>query len=276
MSSLPRINSESPKVQLTSSSQVHTALREKVDPSVKEECAKIVAELNHLTAMYCTLVVCLGGSQDSDDLREELKRMRVQAIELARTNRLKLIPPLRNQLLCDEDVKELEKIYNMFSSCLEYFVIQLVKTLYVQREFPLHEDVKILINSGWSEPFSLCKKLTITVESLDNTQSDKKLEEEEEIKLLEKDIRDLQELLYNINNLIAVQPWEVEPETGNTEYSNSGNSSQSSSSSTLNERAGIRGGCRRKKCIILITISSMILIAVIITTIVLLHEKPFS
>ena len=56
---------------------------------------QFVTELNHLTAMYCTLVVCLGGSQDSDDLREELKRMRTQAIELARTNRLKLIPPLR-------------------------------------------------------------------------------------------------------------------------------------------------------------------------------------
>jgi len=43
-----------------------------------------------------------------------------------------------SKLLCTEDVKELERIYNMFSSCLEYFEIQLVKTLYVQREFPLH------------------------------------------------------------------------------------------------------------------------------------------
>ena len=33
-----------------------------------------------------------------------------------------------------------------------------------------------------------------------------------------RDIRDLQELSYNINNLIAVQPWEVEPDvdTANT------------------------------------------------------------
>lgn len=158
MSSLSRLNSDSPKVQLTSFSQVKTALSEKVDPVVKQECSKFVMELNHLTAMYCTLVVYLGGSQDSDDLREELKRMRIQAIDLARTNRLKLIPPLRNKLLCTEDVKELERIYNMFSSCLEYFEIQLVKTLYVQREFPLHEEVKILINTGWPEPYSLCKK----------------------------------------------------------------------------------------------------------------------
>lgn len=51
-----------------------------------------------------------------------------------------------SKLLCTEDVKELERIYNMFSSCLEYFEIQLVKTLYVQREFPLHEGNTVRYN----------------------------------------------------------------------------------------------------------------------------------
>ncbi|VDI56980.1 regulator of G-protein signaling 9-binding protein-like [Mytilus galloprovincialis] len=278
MSSLSRLNGDSPTVQLTSFSQVKTALSEKVDSTTKQECAKYVAELNHLTAVYCTHVVCLGGSQDSDDLREELKRMRIQAIELARTNRLKLVPTLRNKLLCPEDVKDLEKIYNMFSACLEYFEIQLLKTLFVQREFPLHSDVKILINTGWAEPFSICKKHTVTLESLDNTQCEKKLAETEEIKILEKDISDLQELLYNINNLIAVQPWEVDPDvgTGATECSNSDNSSDTSSTSSLNVQRGIRQGYKRKRCVIIITVSCILLISVVITTIVLLQESPFS
>jgi hypothetical protein len=41
MSSLSRLNSDSPKVQLTSFSQVKTALSEKVDPVVKQECFKV-------------------------------------------------------------------------------------------------------------------------------------------------------------------------------------------------------------------------------------------
>lgn len=46
--------------------------------------------------------------------------------------------------MCPEDVKDLEKIYNMFSACLEYFEIQLLKTLFVQREFPLHSGKPII------------------------------------------------------------------------------------------------------------------------------------
>lgn len=235
-----------------------------------------MTELNHLTAVYCTLVVCLGSTQDSDDLREELKSMRTQAIELARANRLKLIPSLRNKLLCPEDVKELEKIYNMFSSCLEYFEIQLVKTLYIQREFPLHTELPGLINTGWTEPFSLFKKQSVTVESLDNTQADRRDAETEEIKILEKDISDLQELLYNINNLIAVQPWEVEPEEGRADFNNSGNTSATSSSSSINAHGGIRQGYKRKRCMIIVFVSCLLLVVSIITTIVLLHEAPFS
>jgi hypothetical protein len=47
-------------------------------------------------------------------------------------------------------------------------------------------EVKILINTGWPEPYSLCKKHTITVESLDNTPNERKMAETEEIKILEK------------------------------------------------------------------------------------------
>lgn len=56
---------------------------------------QIVVELNQETAVYCTLVVYIGGTQDSEDLRQELKRIRLRGLELAQLNKLKLIPLLR-------------------------------------------------------------------------------------------------------------------------------------------------------------------------------------
>lgn len=56
---------------------------------------QLTCDLNHETAQYCNLAVALGGSQDTLDLRDELKHIRQRAFEIARQNKQKLIPALR-------------------------------------------------------------------------------------------------------------------------------------------------------------------------------------
>ncbi len=54
-----------------------------------------VRELNKETAKYCTLELGLGSSGDCHLLREELKKARHKAFDLARLCKAKLVPHLK-------------------------------------------------------------------------------------------------------------------------------------------------------------------------------------
>ena len=54
-----------------------------------------VRELNKETGKYCTLEVGLGSSGDCHLLREELKKARHKAFDLARLCKAKLVPHLK-------------------------------------------------------------------------------------------------------------------------------------------------------------------------------------
>jgi hypothetical protein len=55
---------------------------------------QLVTDLNREVSAHHSLALTLGGSGDNSQLREELKRARRRAQELAKQARLKLMPAL--------------------------------------------------------------------------------------------------------------------------------------------------------------------------------------
>ncbi|OWF47536.1 regulator of G-protein signaling 9-binding protein-like [Mizuhopecten yessoensis] len=256
--------SEIGQVQLRSFTNCRGLGPEKLDPGIIQECAKIVVELNQETAAYCTHAVYIGGTQDSEDLREELKRIRLRGLELAQLNRLKLVPLLSNATLGTDDAQELERLYKIFSACLELLEIQLIKTLALVQAFPLHNGTKVLINTGITEPFILCKHTKITVESLDGSTCSKTLMEQEEIRGLERDVNSLHELIYNINQSADINPWaDFEPPPNNNAAKTLNTSSSiSGSADTSATNNAVR--TQRCVCVVVLTFSAIAISAVVI------------
>lgn len=58
--------------------------------------------------------------------------------------------------VCEEDAKQLERLYNMFSSCLELLEVELFQTLRLQKMFPLQSG------NVFEHPqrFTVIKKIT--------------------------------------------------------------------------------------------------------------------
>lgn len=248
-------------VQLTSFSLVQDCRTEKIDNNLKQEITKLTGDLNHETAQYCNLAVALGGSQDTLDLRDELKHIRQRAFEIARQNKQKLIPALRKKNVCEEDAKQLERLYNMFSSCLELLEVELFQTLRLQKMFPLQSGVHFLINVGTSEPFLGCKsQINISEVSLQK--------ESEEINLLERDIADVHDLLFTINQKIAVQPWAAATynETFQQDEDCKSESSTSGSTASSIDITMVEPNNKRKRwlCVVIMTFVAVLLSAAII------------
>ncbi|XP_069138346.1 regulator of G-protein signaling 9-binding protein-like [Argopecten irradians] len=259
-------DSEISRVQLRSFTNCRNLGPEKLDPGIIQECAKIVVELNQETAVYCTLVVYIGGTQDSEELREELKRIRLRGLELAQLNKLKLVPLLNNASLSTDDAQELERLYKIFSACLDLLEIQLIKTLALVRAFPLHDGQTVLINTGITEPFLLCKHTKILVENLDTSNCSKTLLEQEEIRGLERDVNVLHDLIYNINQLADINPWaDFEPPPNkhtNTAKTITTSSSISDSADTSGTINAVR--TQRCVCVVVLTFSALAVSAVVI------------
>ncbi|XP_060075830.1 regulator of G-protein signaling 9-binding protein-like [Ylistrum balloti] len=252
------------RVQLRSFTNCRDLGPGKLDPGIIQECAKIVAELNQETAVYCTLNVYIGSTQDSEALRDELRRIRLRGLELAQLNKLKLVPLLNNTTLSPDDTQELERLYKIFSACLELLETQLIKSLALIKAFPLHNGTKVLINTGTSEPFLLCKHTKITVENLDTSTCSKTLLEQEEIRGLKRDVNALHELIYNITQSADINPWaDFEPPPSNkTAKTINASSSISGSADTAVTHNTVR--TQRCVCVIVLTFSAVTISAVVI------------
>ncbi|XP_061174254.1 regulator of G-protein signaling 9-binding protein-like [Saccostrea echinata] len=248
-------------VQLTSFSLVQDCRTEKIDNNLKLEITKLVSDLNHETAQYCTLAVALGGSQDTLDLRDELKHIRQRAFDIARQNKNKLIPALRKKNVCEDDAKQLERLYNMYSSSLELLEVELFQTLRLQKMFPLQSGVHFLINVGTSEPFLGCKsQINISEVSIQR--------ESEEISQLEKDLADVRDLLFTIYQKIAVQPWAADAynETSQQEEDCKSESSSNGSTASSIDITMVEPNSKKKRwlCVVIMTFVAVLLSAAII------------
>ncbi|XP_055510053.1 regulator of G-protein signaling 9-binding protein B-like [Leucoraja erinacea] len=102
-----------------------------------DECKALVGSLNKLTGCYRHLATGIGGSSDSPELRDELRKTRERTQDLAVAVRNKLTAVLRDKALAGEERAEMERLWVIFCSSLELFQVDMSKVLELGLGFPL-------------------------------------------------------------------------------------------------------------------------------------------
>ncbi|KAM9607638.1 regulator of G-protein signaling 9-binding protein [Trichechus inunguis] len=114
----------------------------------REECKTLLDALNKATACYHHLVLTIGGSADSQNLREELQNTRQKAQELAVAIRARLTAALRDHGLGAEERSEFERLWVAFSGCLDLLEVDMRRALALGTAFPLHASRLPLVRTG--------------------------------------------------------------------------------------------------------------------------------
>ncbi|XP_053771197.1 regulator of G-protein signaling 9-binding protein [Desmodus rotundus] len=114
----------------------------------REECKALLDALSKATACYHHLVLTVGGSADSQNLREELQRTRQKAQELAVATGAPLTTALRDKRLGAEERAEFQRLWVAFSGCLELLEADMRRALALGTAFPLHASRRPLVRTG--------------------------------------------------------------------------------------------------------------------------------
>lgn len=164
--------------------------------------------LNKVTACYRHLVVALGSTSDTQNLREELKRTRKKAQELAVANRTKLTSLLKDKTISKEDRSEYERLWVLFSSCMELLEVDMKRSLEIGQEFPLKVPTRHLIQTGMTGSTTSVAARAMSVQNM-------KYEVDSNVDTA--DLRDLQTEICQVSQMmeememkVQVAPWAVE------------------------------------------------------------------
>ncbi|XP_072278372.1 regulator of G-protein signaling 9-binding protein [Pyxicephalus adspersus] len=173
-----------------------------------EECKALLDALNKVTACYRHLVLTIGGTSDSQNLREELQKTRRKAQELAVANRNKLTSTLKDNSLSKEDKAEFERLWVIFSTCMDILETDMRRALELGQEFPLNIPKKHLIQTGMSGGTSGVAARAMSVQNM-------KYDAEHNIdvvdlKDLENEINQVGEMMYEMEMKVSVPQWTVE------------------------------------------------------------------
>ncbi|KAM6430330.1 regulator of G-protein signaling 9-binding protein [Liasis olivaceus] len=174
----------------------------------REECKALLDALGKVTACYRHLVLTVGGAADSQELREELKKTRQKAQALAGAARTRLTAALRDKALGAADRAEFERLWVIFSACLEILESDMRRALELGRAFPLHVPKKPLIQTGLSGGTAGVAARAMSVQNM-------KYEAEPDIDVvdladLEHEIHQVGEMLYEMEKKVNVPRWTVE------------------------------------------------------------------
>ncbi|XP_041048017.1 regulator of G-protein signaling 9-binding protein [Carcharodon carcharias] len=175
---------------------------------VKDECKTLLDALNKVSACYRHLVICVGGTSDSQNLREELKKTRQKAQVLASANKNKLTTILKDKTISKDDRAEFERLWVLFSTCMEILEIDMRRALDLGQEFPLNVPTKHLIQTGMIGRTSAVAARAISVQNM-------KYEEGNDIDTidlneLEQDISEVGEMIFEMEMKVNVLQWTVE------------------------------------------------------------------
>ncbi|XP_048828971.1 regulator of G-protein signaling 9-binding protein-like [Brienomyrus brachyistius] len=174
----------------------------------KDECKTLLDALNKVTACYRHLVITLGSSSDSQNLREELRRTRRKAQELAAANRCKLTALLKDRNISEEERSEYERLWVLFTSSMELLDADMRRSLDIGRDFPLMMPVRHLVQTGVSGSTSTVAARAMNVHNM-------KYEAESNIdtvdlKELQKEIIHVSQMIEEMEMKVQVAPWAVE------------------------------------------------------------------
>ncbi|XP_069816269.1 regulator of G-protein signaling 9-binding protein B-like [Dendropsophus ebraccatus] len=176
---------------------------------VRDECNAVVEALNKVVACYRHLAITVGGSSDSKHLRDELRRTRERAQELAVSNRNVLTAALRDKQLSKEDRRVLERLWVHFASCLELLHNDMCKVFDLGLAVPLSATHQPAIQTGVTGSTSAIASRALSVQNInysDSPTNKEKLEHSE----LENEILKVDQMITDMELKVNVLRWTVE------------------------------------------------------------------
>ncbi|XP_063044229.1 regulator of G-protein signaling 9-binding protein [Engraulis encrasicolus] len=174
----------------------------------KEECKTMLDALNKVTACYRHLVVALGSTSDSQNLREELKKTRKKAQELAVANRTKLTTLLKDKSISKDDRAEYERLWVLFSSSMELLEVDMKRSLEISQDFPLKVPTRHLIQTGMTGSTTTVAARAMSVQNM-KYDADANIDTAD-LKDLETEIVQVSQLREEMEMKVQVAPWAVE------------------------------------------------------------------
>ncbi|XP_050686619.1 regulator of G-protein signaling 9-binding protein-like [Eriocheir sinensis] len=173
----------------------------------KTECLKLIRELNRETSSYRHLAVGLGGSGDCEQLRDELKRSRRRAQDIARQAKNKLNPYL---LETDPVRPEVARLWRILFCCIRVLEQEMLRTLTLQHTFGLHLGPVGLINTGVHEYGGSHRPGPPPLDGHDLPLDDRQAIERAEVNQLHKELIDLRNLINVMESSLDLKAWAVD------------------------------------------------------------------
>uniref|UniRef100_A0A8C4PVV4 Regulator of G protein signaling 9 binding protein n=1 Tax=Eptatretus burgeri TaxID=7764 RepID=A0A8C4PVV4_EPTBU len=230
-----------------------------------EECRALVQALNKVTACFRQLVMSIGGSSDSLNLREELRRTRRRARELVGTIRGRLTSALRDGgALMRERRADFERLWVAFASCLEQLEADMRRALELARIFPLNMPRRALVQTGMSGGTSGLAARALSTHSLRHCDASEH-SEETDLLALQKDLIEVGETIAEMENKVNVPRWSIvaieEPGAELRSTAIGGGTS----AGMLNVDARRRRTCRLSRRLAALLFTMIILLAVVLS-----------
>ncbi|MPC13078.1 Regulator of G-protein signaling 9-binding protein [Portunus trituberculatus] len=164
----------------------------------------LIRELNRETSNYRHLAVGVGGSGDCEQLRDELKRSRRRAQDLARQAKNKLNPYL---LETDPVRPEVARLWRILFCCIRVLEQEMLRTLTLQHTFGLHLGPVGLINTGVHEYGGSHRPGPASLEALELPLDDRQALERAEVNQLQKELIDLRNLINVMESSLDLKAW---------------------------------------------------------------------
>ncbi|XP_073460019.1 regulator of G-protein signaling 9-binding protein [Aquarana catesbeiana] len=226
-----------------------------------EECKALLDALNKVTACYRHLVLTIGGTSDTQNLREELKKTRRKAQELAVANRNKLTGTLKDTSLSKDEKAEFERLWVIFSTCMDILETDMRRALELGQEFPLNLPKKHLIQTGMSGGTSGVAARAMSVQNM-------KYDAEHNIdvvdlKDLENEINQVGEMMYEMEMKVSVPQWTVEAKQNPGAELKLASGAEVSSPGTISTEEH-KTICDLSKILAVVVFSAVLLVAVIL------------
>ncbi|XP_012881774.1 PREDICTED: regulator of G-protein signaling 9-binding protein [Dipodomys ordii] len=225
----------------------------------REECKALLDALNKTTACYHHLVLTVGGSADSQNLREELQKTRQKARELAVATGARLTVVLRDRSLVAEERAEFERLWVAFSGCLDLLEADMQRALALGAAFPLHAPRRPLVRTGVAGGSSAVAARALSARSLRHeAEGDFDVVD---LPQLEREILQVGEMIDDMEMRVNVPRWTVQArQTAGAELLSSASAGASSAGAmSLEERSG---SCDPSKALAATVFSAVVLVAV--------------
>uniref|UniRef100_A0A1A8HRR1 Regulator of G protein signaling 9 binding protein n=2 Tax=Nothobranchius kuhntae TaxID=321403 RepID=A0A1A8HRR1_NOTKU len=173
----------------------------------KEECKTMLDALNKVTACYRHLVIALGSTSDSQNLREELKKTRKKAQELAVANRTKLTSLLKDKSISKEDRAEYERLWVLFSSSMELLEVDMKRSLEIGQEFPIKVPTRHFIQTGMTGGTNAVAARAMSVQNM-KYEADSNIDTAD-LRDLQTEITQVTQMVEEMEMKVQVAPWAV-------------------------------------------------------------------